>query len=62
VGTDVPDPVAIDEPYSWRRCFSTDDSPRFVNGLLGRIATIAEGCARPSDSALVRLLGGSRAS
>ncbi|HEV2779709.1 MAG TPA: transcription antitermination factor NusB [Actinophytocola sp.] len=40
--SDVPDPVAIDEAVSLARTLSTDDSPRFVNGVLGRIATIAD--------------------
>jgi N utilization substance protein B len=40
--TDVPDPVAIDEAVQLAKMLSTDDSPRFVNGLLGRIATIAD--------------------
>ena len=39
---DVPDPVAIDEAVQLAKMLSTDDSPRFVNGLLGRIATIAD--------------------
>jgi len=39
---DVPDPVAIDEAVHLAKSLSTDDSPRFVNGLLGRIATIAD--------------------
>jgi transcription antitermination protein NusB len=40
--SDVPDPVAIDEAVSLAKSLSTDDSPRFVNGVLGRIATIAD--------------------
>ena len=40
--TDVPDAVAIDEAVQLAKSLSTDDSPRFVNGLLGRIATIAD--------------------
>ena len=38
---DVPDPVAIDEAVELVKALSTDDSPRFVNGVLGRIAGIA---------------------
>jgi transcription antitermination protein NusB len=34
---DVPDAVAIDEAVELSRSLSTDDSPTFVNGLLGRI-------------------------
>lgn len=33
----VPDPVAIDEAVGLVRTYSTDDSPNFVNGVLGRI-------------------------
>ncbi|MFG2136653.1 transcription antitermination factor NusB [Streptomyces sp. NPDC048650] len=33
---DTPDAVAIDEAVQLAREFSTDDSPAFVNGLLGR--------------------------
>ena len=40
--TDVPDPVAIDEAVGLAKELSTDDSPRFVNGVLGRIGTIAD--------------------
>ena len=39
---DVPDAVAIDEAVELAKSLSTDDSPRFVNGVLGRIAMIAE--------------------
>ncbi|WP_425953576.1 transcription antitermination factor NusB [Xylanimonas sp. McL0601] len=34
---DVPDAVAIDEAVDLAAELSTDDSPSFVNGLLGRI-------------------------
>jgi len=40
--TDVPDAVAVDEAVQLAKSLSTDDSPRFVNGVLGRLATIAE--------------------
>jgi transcription antitermination protein NusB len=39
---DVPDPVAIDEAVQLAKSLSTDDSPRFVNGVLGRLGTIAD--------------------
>ncbi|GAA3875196.1 transcription antitermination factor NusB [Saccharothrix violaceirubra] len=39
---DVPDAVAIDEAVELAKGLSTDDSPRFVNGVLGRIAMIAD--------------------
>ncbi|MDA3630190.1 transcription antitermination factor NusB [Saccharopolyspora oryzae] len=37
---DVPPAVAIDEAVELVKALSTDDSPRFVNGVLGRIAGI----------------------
>jgi N utilization substance protein B len=40
--SDVPDAVAVDEAVHLASILSTDDSPRFVNGVLGRIATIAD--------------------
>ncbi|MBF0687589.1 MAG: transcription antitermination factor NusB [Cellulomonas sp.] len=37
---DVPDAVAVDEAVSLARELSTDDSPAFVNGLLGRLVVL----------------------
>ncbi|MGY4642593.1 transcription antitermination factor NusB [Cellulomonas sp. URHB0016] len=37
---DVPDAVAVDEAVELARSLSTDDSPVFVNGLLGRIVDL----------------------
>jgi len=37
---DVPDAVAIDEAVELAKSLSTDESPRFVNGVLGRIALV----------------------
>lgn len=34
---DVPDAVAVDEAVELARSLSTDDSPGFVNGILGRL-------------------------
>ena len=34
---DVPVPVAINEAVELAKALSTDDSGRFINGLLGRI-------------------------
>jgi N utilization substance protein B len=34
---DVPDAVVLDEAVELSRSLSTDDSPAFVNGLLGRL-------------------------
>ena len=37
---DVPQAVAIDEAVELAKTLSTDDSPRFVNGVLARLATL----------------------
>jgi N utilization substance protein B len=34
---DIPDAVAIDEAVELAKSLSTDESPRFVNGVLGRV-------------------------
>ena len=39
---EIDDPVAITEAVELARTLSTDDSPRYLNGVLGRIADIAE--------------------
>jgi len=39
---EIDDPVAITEAVELARTLSTDDSPRFLNGVLSRIADIAE--------------------
>jgi N utilization substance protein B len=38
---DVPPAVAVDEAVELAKSLSTDNSPRFVNGVLGQIAVIA---------------------
>lgn len=38
---EIDDPVAISEAVELAKELSTDDSPRFLNGLLGRIADYA---------------------
>ncbi len=38
---DIDDAVAITEAMELARTMSTEDSPRFLNGLLGRIAEFA---------------------
>jgi transcription antitermination protein NusB len=40
---DVDDAVAIDEAIELAKSLSTDESPRFINGVLGAIATLARG-------------------
>lgn len=37
---EVPDAVAVDEAVQLARTLSTDESPGFVNGLLGRIVEL----------------------
>ena len=37
---DVPDAVAVDEAVELAKTLSTDDSPTFVNGLLGRLVRL----------------------
>ena len=37
---DVPEGVAITEAVELAKSLSTDDSPKFVNGLLGRLAEV----------------------
>ncbi|MDR2108702.1 MAG: transcription antitermination factor NusB [Coriobacteriales bacterium] len=45
---DVPQSVAINEAVELAKCFGgEDDSSRFVNGVLGRIANQAPGSERP---------------
>ena len=34
---EIPDAVAIDEAVELAKALSTDESPKFVNGLLGRV-------------------------
>ncbi len=38
---DVPAPVAVDEAVEAAKSLSTDNSPRFINGVLGQILMIA---------------------
>ena len=39
-GEDVPEPVAVDEAVELAKKLSTDDSPAFVNGVLGQIMLV----------------------
>lgn len=38
--TDVPEPVAVDEAVELAKHLSTDDSPGFVNGVLGQVMLV----------------------
>ena len=46
---DVDDPVAITEAVRLAEELSTDDSPRFINGVLGSIADVADALRRSSS-------------
>ncbi|KIZ17483.1 transcription antitermination factor NusB [Streptomyces natalensis] len=46
---DTPDAVAIDEAVQLAKEFSTDDSPAFVNGLLGRFKELKPGLRREAS-------------
>ena len=37
---DVPEPVAVDEAVELAKKLSTDESPGFVNGVLGQIMLV----------------------
>ncbi len=39
---DVDAPVAVDEAMTLARILSTDDSPRYLGGLLGRVVDLAD--------------------
>ncbi len=39
---DVPDAVVVDQAVELARSLSTDESPAFVNGLLGRLVDLKE--------------------
>ncbi len=50
---DIPDAVAIDEAVELAKSLSTDESPRFINGILGRVqrdGTQAEPVAETAPS------------
>ena len=46
---DVPDAVVVDQAVELARSLSTDDSPGFVNGVLGRLLDLKPMLA-PSES------------
>lgn len=47
---ETPDAVAIDEAVQLTKEFSTDDSPGFVNGLLGRLQELKPRLRRDADA------------
>lgn len=49
-GENIPVPVAINEAVELAKFFSTDDSGRFINGLLGRVVEeLPSGAGRPRE-------------
>lgn len=46
---ETPDAVAIDEAVQLAKEFSTDDSPAFVNGLLGRLKELKPSLRREAQ-------------
>ena len=41
-GSEIPDPVAIDEALNMAKLLSTDESAGYIHGVLGRISSIKE--------------------
>ena len=44
---DVPEPVAVDEAVELAKKLSTDESPGFVNGVLGQVMLVTPRSGRP---------------
>lgn len=42
-GQDIPQKVAINEAIEVSKLYSTDKSPKFINGVLGNVAKLIEG-------------------
>ena len=47
---DVPEPVAVDEAVELAKRLSTDDSPGFVNGVLGQVMLVTPQIRAASDA------------
>jgi N utilization substance protein B len=47
---DVPEPVAVDEAVELAKHLSTDDSPGFVNGVLGQVMLVTPQIRAASDA------------
>ncbi|MGP3974763.1 transcription antitermination factor NusB [Streptomyces sp. 8N114] len=47
---EVPDAVVIDEAVQLAKEFSTDESPGFINGLLGRLKELKPSLSRPEGT------------
>lgn len=52
--TDVPPVVAVDEAVELAKQLSTDDSPAFVNGVLGQIVTVADQVRAAAAATVIR--------
>ena len=47
---DVPEPVAVDEAVELAKKLSTDDSPGFVNGVLGQVMLVTPQIRAAADA------------
>ena len=54
---DVPEPVAVDEAVELAKQLSTDDSPGFVNGVLGQVMLVTPQIRRPRRRFAGRVTG-----
>ncbi len=54
---DVPEPVAVDEAVRLAKELSTDDSPGFVNGVLGQIMLVTPQIRAASQAARAAVRG-----
>jgi transcription antitermination protein NusB len=53
ISSHLPEPVAVDEAVQLAKELSTDDSPGFINGVLGQVMLVT-----PQIRAAARALGG----
>ena len=56
---DVPEPVAVDEAVELAKQLSTDDSPGFVNGVLGQVMLVTPQIRAASQAVRGAVRGGS---
>ena len=56
---DVPEPVAVDEAVELAKRLSTDDSPGFVNGVLGQVMLVTPQIRAASQAVRGAVRGGS---
>ncbi len=56
---DVPEPVAVDEAVELAKRLSTDDSPGFVNGVLGQLMLVTPQIRAASQAVRGAVRGGS---